>query len=282
MNNFKRLNFKHNLIRLRAFIQKGPKIKSHDIKIGRNVLFGRNVRIEAKRVRIGDGCIIKDNVRICGENFEIGDYGTIYHDCFFPGGDVSIGHNFWLGTGSIIDGRAGTLIGNNVGIGAHSQLWTHMLFGDVMMGCRFHSQKSLKIGNDVWLAGHNLVSPINIEDRSLAMFGSLLTKDMKMDKTYAGCPAKDVTEKIGSQFNTPSEHQKLKIMETYLEKFATLHNIKDFTKFAKIYINRDETFTNSEKFQINLLQRTYKKTGKKFEYYLIRHLLPDVKLLPSN
>ena len=282
MNHFKKLEFGHRLRRMRIYLRNKPKIDSEDVKIGKNVVFGRNVKIEAKRVRIGDGCVINDDVRIHGDNFEIGDYGTVYHNCFFPGGDVCIGHNFWLGTGSIIDGRAGTSIGNNVGIGAHSQLWTHMVFGDIMMGCRFHSEKKLEIGDDVWLAGHNLVSPIKMEDRSLAMFGSLLTKDMEMDKTYAGSPAKDITDKIGSQFAETSIDQRREIMETYLESFGRLHNVEDHNKFAIIYTKADEVFVESDKFEVNVATRTYKKTGRNFEYYLLRYLLPDIKLIPSK
>jgi len=54
----------------------------------------------------------------------IRDFATIYPGCFFPGlGNLTIGHNFWLGANSIIDSQGGTTVGNNVGIGAYRQLW---------------------------------------------------------------------------------------------------------------------------------------------------------------
>jgi acetyltransferase-like isoleucine patch superfamily enzyme len=144
-----------------------PKFSTNDIKIGCETRFGRNVRFNCKRVRIGNGVIFHDNIRVDAEEFDvgdgvifqddiriettvfrIGDYGTIYFGCFFPGpGKLEIGHNFWLGNNSIIDSQGGTVIGNNVGIGADSQLWTHMKYGDIVAGCRFDSVAPLTIGN---------------------------------------------------------------------------------------------------------------------------------------
>ena len=163
-----------------------PMFSTDDITIGKNVHFGNNVVFDCKKVKIGDGCIFLDNTKVNSTEFSIGDYGTIYQNCFFPGpGKLTIGHNFWLGNNSIVDSQGNTTIGNNVGIGAHSQLWGHMRYGDIMYGCQYHSVKQLSIGNDVWLVGHNLVSPVTIEDRSMALLGSLITQNMLSDKTLS-------------------------------------------------------------------------------------------------
>jgi len=272
--------------RARRFVYKfrnRPTIKSQDCVIGKNVVFGKNVILAAKKIRIGDGCTIGDNVQINGDVFEMGDYGTIYHDCFFPGGEVKIGHNFWLGVGSIVDGRAGTRIGNNVGIGAQSQLWTHMVYGDLLQGCRFHSERPLTIGNNVWLVGHNLVSPVNIEDRSMAMLGSLVTKDMFKDRTYAGMPAIDVTDKFGSQFQEISNEAQLDLLTKRLHDFEKRFGLSAYTNYIKLITAENGSFDQGTKLiQLNLATRTYLKTGSILEYYLIHFLLPDLKFLPAN
>ena len=276
-----KLKLLHRLRRIVYSVKNRPKIQSKNCKIGKNVTFGKNVHIQAENVIIGDGCIIQDNVRINGKTFVIGDYGTIYHDCFFPGGEVEIGHNFWLGAGSIVDGRAGTTIGNNVGIGAHSQLWTHMVYGDMMEGCRFHSEKKLTIGNDVWLTGHNLVSPVSIGDRSMAMFGSLITKDMGINKTYAGIPAKDITDKLGAQFKENTLAEKRLILETKLLDFIRKIGFESIEEVVEIAgdIKIDSKAMN--RITINIQNRTYIKTGSALEFALIRSLLPEIKLTPS-
>jgi acetyltransferase-like isoleucine patch superfamily enzyme len=112
-----------------------PRSLTKDITIGRGSYFGRNVRFNCKRVKIGTGVIFQDNIRIDATEFEIGDYGTVYFGCFFPGpGKISIGHNCWIGSNTVVDCQGGTSIGNNVCIGVQSQLWTHMKFGDVVAG----------------------------------------------------------------------------------------------------------------------------------------------------
>lgn len=260
-----------------------PYFATKDVKIGENVTFGKGVVFRCKRVRIGDGVALGSNVKVLADSFEIGDYGTIYDNCFFPGGEVKIGHNFWLGIGSIIDGRGGTLIGNNVCIGAHSQLWTHMIYGDVMYGCRFHKVKRLEIEDDVWLTGHCLVSPVKIGARSLAMLGSVITKDMLPDRTYAGIPASDITEKVGPQFKITSIEERMLYLQRRTEEFARFNKIRNVDRHVRIVTDKYEMLNEDKGITIfNVADRTYVKVGSDLEYKLMRFLLPDAKFTPVS
>ncbi|HEY5984209.1 MAG TPA: hypothetical protein VIU38_12130 [Anaerolineales bacterium] len=259
-----------------------PRFGTSDVKIGRGVIFGRNVRFACKRVRIGDGVVIQDDVRVEVTDFELGDFGTIYFGCFFPGpGKVKIGHNFWLGNNSIVDGQAETTIGNNVGVGAHSQLWTHMRFGDVVAGCRFDSQKPLNIGDDVWLVGHNLISPVSIGDRSLAMLGSLIVKDIEPDRIVAGSPASDQTGKFGPQFVETPPGKRIEqvrgMIEVFAERFA-ISNIWQAVEVAESFPPARRPGTT----YIDVVGRKYTKTGSLFELLLMRSLLPKAKYIPVH
>lgn len=259
-----------------------PTFTTDDVKIGQHVRFGQNVTFNSKRVRIGDGVIIHDNVTVDADVFEVGDYGTIYDMCRFPGpGELRIGHNFWLGTGAIVDSKGGTRIGNNVGVGAYSQLWTHMVYGDVMYGCRFHSARPLTIEDDVWLVGHCLVSPVSIGARSLAMLGSLITRDMDADRSYAGVPAQDITEKVGSQFDLrPVEDRKAWLEE----RLAAFQNRQSHPK-EKAVITTDPDADMSPHpgtTLFNVATRTYTKRLTRWEFRLMRFLLPDAKFVPAD
>lgn len=53
------------------------------------------------------------------------------------------------------------------------------------------------VEDGVWFVGHCLVSPIRAKARSMAMLGSVVTKDMDHNRIYAGTPAKDITDKVG-------------------------------------------------------------------------------------
>jgi acetyltransferase-like isoleucine patch superfamily enzyme len=254
----------------------GPRFACKDVTIGRDVTFGRGVQFHCKRVVIGDGCRFGNNVIINSDIFQIGDFGTVYDGCFFPGpGELRIGHNFWVGTGSIIDAHGGTFIGNNVGIGAGSQLWGHMKFGDMLAGCRFHSTKALRIGNDVWLVGHNLVSPVTIGDRALVMLGSLVTRDLAEDRTYAGAPAKDVTDHFGPQFEDKSIEDRVSELRQRIRDFTDAYGGAD--QFGIVGVD----CVGAPITWFDVQARSYTKRGTEIERALIRFLLPDAKFIPE-
>jgi acetyltransferase-like isoleucine patch superfamily enzyme len=245
-----------------------------DVEVGEHVHIGRNVVFRSKRVRIGDGTVIKDNVTVESEVFEIGDYGTIYSGCFFPGpGELRIGHNFWLGNDAIVDAKGGTTIGNNVGVGAGSQLWTHMEFGDVMFGCRFQSDRPLTIGDDVWLVGHCLVSPVTIGDKSLAMLGSLITKDMEPNHCYAGSPAKDLTAKLGPQYEETTVAQRREYVERELDAFCAEAERRDRDQFVVVDSMAELEKVPAGKTVFDVESRRYRKIGSELESRCMRWLL---------
>jgi acetyltransferase-like isoleucine patch superfamily enzyme len=224
--------------------------------------------------------VFQDNIRVVATDFEIGDYGTIYFGCFFPGpGQIKIGHNFWAGNDCIIDSQGGTTIGNNVGIGAHSQLWTHMKFGDVVAGCRFDSVAQLSVGHDVWLVGHNLVSPVKIGDRSVAMLGSLVTKDIPPDKTYAGSPATDQTNKFGPQFAETSTEYRIDRLTRMVNQFAQDFEVDNISKYVDVCSLLPQHWSG-KKTVIAVTSRDYYKTGSPIEILLMRYLLPGAKYVP--
>lgn len=268
--------------RLARLLPGGPSFATSDVVIGRNVTFGQNVVFTSKRVRIGDGVRIGDDVRVEAEVFEMGDYGTIYDRCFFPGpGEIRIGHNFWIGIGAIVDGMAGTTIRNNVCVGAQSQLWTHMVFGDVMAGCRFNNRRPLLIDDDAWLSGHCLVSPVTVGARSLAMLGSVITRDMAPDHTYAGVPATDVTERVGPQFTRTSIEFRIQYMRDRIEGFSASHPRKILDRVAVVTTADELKAVPEDVLAFNVGDRTYTKGRAEFEHSLMRHLLPEAKFVPA-
>lgn len=259
-----------------------PFFITDDVNIGKGGSIGRNVKFHCKKVIIGDGVHIGDDVTFDCENLMIGDFATIYPKCFFPGpGNLVIGHNFWLGTQSIIDSQGNTSIGNNVGIGAQSQLWTHMKYGDVAAGCRFHSKRELIIEDDVWLVGHILVSPVRIGARSLVMLGSVVTSDIPADCIFAGHPAVNMTPKFGSQFRDTSNEERHQYVTELINEIASRETITDIWSRVKL-VNSFTSDHNSDELVINITERTYLKRGNEFERFIIRSLLPNAKYLPSK
>lgn len=254
-------------------------IEVEELILGKNVVISPSAKIrglngKSKRVVIGDNTYIGDDVQIIVDELEIGDYCKIHHHTNIHGyKPIKIGHNAWIGQYTIIDGIGGTTIGNNCGIGAHSQLWSHILYGDDLEGCNYNSSKNLLIGNDCWFVGHCIVSPIVAEDRSMALVGSVVTKDMKTNHIYGGSPAKDLTDKIPPQFKVTSIDEKFEKMANYLNEYGSVYNLKIIKDDSEI-LNDDITY-------FNVSNRKYTKRLSDHEISFMKFLLPTkAKFVP--
>lgn len=256
-------------------------IKCDELIVGKNTFIDPSVVIRgingnSKKIVIGDNTYIGKDVQIIIDELEIGDYCKIHHHTNIHGyKKCIIGHNAWIGQYCIIDSIGGTIIGNNCGIGAHSQLWSHIKYGDSLEGCRYNEEKPLTIGNDVWFVGHCIVSPINAQDKSMALVGSVITKDMEYNNIYAGSPAKNITEKVGKQFDDISVSDKFEKMTHYL-KVSNLKNIKIVTDVKEFNFNDDISY-------FDVSTRTYTKKLTNEEIKFMNFLLPDkAKFTPNK
>lgn len=250
-------------------------IKSDNFSMGFNSIVEptaiiRGVNGNAKSVIIGDNCYIGHNVQIILDEFVLGDYSKIHHNCNIHGyKPCKIGHNAWIGQYSIIDSIGGVTIGNNCGIGAQSQLWSHIKYGDTLEGCRFFSEKTLNIGNDVWFVGHCIVSPITAADKSMAMVGAIITKDMDFNIIYAGAPAKSISNKVGFQFNEITLDEKVSKLRVYLERSnVDAYKIKIVTSIDDICVDDDISY-------FNVNDRKYTKKRSQDEVAFMKFLLPE-------
>jgi len=250
-------------------------IKADEIILGKNVIISpkaiiRGVDGNAKKIIIGDNTYIGDNVQIILDEFEIGDYCKIHHHTNLHGyKPMKIGHNAWVGQYTIIDSIGGVSIGDNCGVGAHSQLWSHIKYGDPLQGCNYNMSSPLIVEDDVWFVGHCIVSPIIAHDRSMAMVGSVVTKDMEFNQIYAGSPAKSISDKVGFQFEPVPVEVKKQKMEQYLQEWNP-----EITSL-KIVTSREEMILEDVDFTyFNVADRTYTKRGTDKEVSFMKFLLP--------
>lgn len=251
-------------------------IQAEELILGKNVVISPTANIrglsgKAKRVVIGDNTYIGDNVQIIVDDFEIGDYCKVHHHTNFHGyKPLTIGHNAWIGQGTIIDSIGGTTIGNNCGIGAYSQLWSHIRYGDPLNGCNYEGANPLIVGNDVWFVGHCVVSPIHAKDRSMALVGSIITKDMESDHIYGGSPAKDLTDKMKPQYSPISIERKREIMS----QFALPSSVK--------LIEDDSEIVSDSISYFNIVDRTYIKQSTDDEIHFMKQLQSKlIKFVPK-
>lgn len=244
----------------------------------KRVRIGKNVTIEVDDFEIGDGVFIGDNVTIRGPKVSIGDYTLIRENTQILGkSSCEIGMCCWIGQGVILDASDRMVLGNGVGIGAHSQLWTHIKFGDTLQGCRFSSSKPMLVEDDVWFVGHCLVSPIHAASRSMAMLGSVITRDMEENHMYAGAPAKDITDKIGSQFRHVTVDEKYAMLCEKLAAFGQKNDVQGRIEIVREWPAR----MRADVSYFNVSNRQYTKRRSDIEMDFMLYLLVPIKFYPA-
>lgn len=259
-------------------------IEADEIIIGKGVVVEEDVLItsrdgSAKKVILGDFCFIGRHTRIIVPEFSIGDYSKINAFSFAHGyKPLHIGRNCWTGGQIVLDSIGGLDIDDNVCIGANSHVWTHMQFGDLVEGCRFFSQKYLYIPKDVWIGGHCTVTPVEIEERSMLLAGSVITKPMRRNRIYAGVPAVDVSDKLGEQFENRTVEQKAEKLQGIIDDF--LMNNPQHKGKLKVVQSPDDIERGVCCFDVS--RRVYTKTYSEAEVTFLKSNTPLIKFTPDN
>ena len=105
-----------------------------------------------------------------------------------------------MGQFTIVDSIGGCTIGNNCGIGAHSQLWSHIKYGDTLEGCKFLMEKPLIVGNDVWIGREAVILPgVKIGDGAVIGAQSVVTHDVPPYSIVAGNPARFIRRRFDDE-----------------------------------------------------------------------------------
>jgi maltose O-acetyltransferase len=130
------------------------------LSCGSPVTIGKNIKIDWGNVSIGNNSGIGNFAKIeaanIGENVLMGEYCTIYRR----------NHNYKR--------RSKTII--NQGYGADSIVF---------------------IGDDVWIGDRVIILPgISVGTGAVIGAGSIVTKNIQPYKVVAGCPAKEISERI--------------------------------------------------------------------------------------
>lgn len=207
--------------------------------------------------------------QIAPRNFIAGDYLTIHEGVWAYGrNDIEIGHNCWFGRRCTLDAEGMFKVGNNLGAGQDTHLWSHIRHGDTLAGHRWLKYGALVIGDDVWLVGRTTTGPYVHGDRSMAMVESNLTKGMPENTIWGGNPAVDLTEKLGPPFVDRPGEDRLTDFEERFTDFLRANPDVLLSELSAVAIN----FTISD--------RTYRKTGHPLEVRFMRFLLPEAKFTP--
>lgn len=267
-------------------------------RIGKNVVIEVLGNDENLKVEIGDNNIINDNTRIfIHGNFKMGDWNVLHNDMLVMAEQyVYIGHNFWFGQNTILDGAGGLTIGNGVRVGMYSQIWTHVASGEQIEGCTLFSKRSTIIEDDVWLVGSCVVgSGLKLGWRSVALINSVLTKDTLPDRAYAGSPAKLMEN--AKFYVKKTLDEKFELLMGWLQDFVILNTSVKLRNIDSKYMILEDVITNEkvifsknvdieineEKSIFYLEDKTYLKTNSLLERKVYKYLYNNkARFLPKK
>ena len=183
-----------------------------EVTIGKNCVIKEDTIINAFRgITIGSRCIIDRNVFVGGMQSE--------HSEIQIGDDCAILYRAYLNTTKKI------LLGNNVGVGGYSLIFTHSAWQNVLNGSP-NKFGDVIVGDNVWIPWNVVILPgIKIGKNALIGTGSVVTKDVLQNVFVTGNPAKI---KRGNKKKIPTKNEKNHLVLKILDDF---HNYaQDFLK----------------------------------------------------
>jgi len=247
------INTKTITIKDGAHIGNNVRINSSDVTINENAWIGDNVTIysdsfiigfgskidnfcefkalngKADKIYIGDNSIIYSNSTIMVPILMIGDYVKIHNHNLINGlNPCYIGHNSWIGQNCILNANDTLFIGNNVGIGTYSSIWTHSFFGELLEGFPFFVAPTI-IEDNVWIVGaYNTISPgVTLGNSCMILPSSFVTIDIPSHKIAGGTPAKIIgSDKL--QKKRYSIDEKFFLMKKYVEEYLNTNHHNKF------------------------------------------------------
>jgi acetyltransferase-like isoleucine patch superfamily enzyme len=248
--------------------------KCRDVTVGVGVVIEDGVRFACDKVTIGDFVYIGRGTTIRTPDFRVGDYTRI-NEASYCGGrkPLHIGRNVYLGRGVYLDSNGGLTLEDNTLAGAYSQLWTHIEGGDMIQGCApwLHQERELALRKDAWLVGRVVISnATEIGERAVVLNESNVLKNIPADTTWAGNPAKDVTEKFGPQFEELTIIEKAERLTSELTLFGRTHTDFNGRGGFGLMWGDDVASLHPEVTYFNLDNRTYTKRRTAAEVAFMR------------
>lgn len=191
-----------------------------DLVLGKNVKIEKNVQIQGGKIVISDNTTICSGVKIIVEDyFEIGKNSFIRDNSIIRGRDIRLGREFYSnhhaeigggncfeersslkigywhhqGSYSIINTARPVTIGNEVGLGRFTNIYTHGVYLSTLDGFPV-TFASINIGDRVWMPSATINPGVTIGNDVVIGVGSLVIKNIPSGALAMGIPAKVIKE----------------------------------------------------------------------------------------
>ena len=112
----------------------------------------------------------------------------------------------------------------------------------------------------------------------MALLGSVVTHDMLPNHVYAGVPAKDVTDKLGPQFEPRTVAQKAAKLQELIDAFVAKH--PEHRGQLRVIQSPEERRSDVCCFDVS--RRTYTRTYSPAEVVFLKSHVPLIKFVPDG
>ncbi|MEO7296081.1 MAG: hypothetical protein ABIZ57_08045 [Candidatus Limnocylindria bacterium] len=198
----------------------GVRITVRRLVLGAGVQIGRGVRITGGEIRLDDGVRIRRHATInVVDALHIGAGGTVGESCEVSGRRITLGQELWmlpgakigggsafehaslfeaghflhLGMDSLVNTARPVRIGNEVGLGTRTSIYTHGAYPSRLMGFPAGFD-GVEIGDHSWAPGATINPGVRIGRNCVIGVNSLVTADIPDGALAAGSPAKVIKE----------------------------------------------------------------------------------------
>lgn len=246
------------------------------VKIGRMCDIHPTAKIEAEEVVIGDFTQIGENVRIHGKSVVIGRDAWIAPDVLIGGGraemgSLTTGDFLHLGMRSIVNIADDVIIGDEVGIGIESKLYTHGAYLNRYLGFPYDVGK-IRIGNRVWIPNATVLPKAGIGNNVVIGAMSLVNKNVPSGCLAAGIPARIIREHEYPKKLSSRDYINLTKQVQY---DCTIHGVRDTATIGWYLVVGKTTFIPDGKPTIEgpsnkdteLVKDIFRRHGVRFRYY---------------
>ncbi len=192
-------------ILLNQHIGKGSKIGFFAVVSVKNLTIGKRSKIRpfsfisAESLEIGNDCVIKSFTIISTRIIKIANYVHIANFAFIrsphnESSKLSIGNHSRIFPFCWLDTNQGITLGNHVGIGGFSLIFTHGVWSNYFKGGPVTFEEVI-IEDDVWIPWRVFVMPgVTIGKGSIIGANSLVNKNIPKNSLAAGSPTKILKE----------------------------------------------------------------------------------------
>lgn len=221
----------------------GTILKSAKVEIGNNCIIGPFSFVRAQEIAIGEGSVIKPLSYVSTRIVKLGKYVHIAplaaitsefaEDSKFEAGDHSRIFPFcW------IDTSHGVFLGNNVGVGGHSLIFTHGIWPDYIDGGPVAFGPVI-IKDRVWLPWRVFILPnVQIGEDSVVAGGSVVNKQFPANSLLGGVPAKLIRENVIQNLTGTEKITRVnEVLTAYSRDLNFKHGVKSIFDNGSLFLN---------------------------------------------